>query len=344
MADRKLPVLTDTVVTVRESGREAFLVLTRLYLQQTRREPGVLRCELLERDGAPAGEYVLHEAFRSKDARAAHLTETHTHQYAGAVKPLLTAQPEVTHFSVLAREALPPPLPASKSRQAWERSGRFSVQWPHGAGSSQPAPIEPPRLRVLLHRLELAVATESRPLAGRADPCLVTGAFLLHAGTVEVLGRSLIRLKLASDVPCVIESQDALIDVRLLSDAAELTILVLMIGLEENGGRDVQRAYQSLEVPEALRVWAPTAAMPDPVSLAELATNRAKATLNAQPVELLLSGQLLSEAFEDDAWAGAALHVLTIDGAFDDTITRFHLGAKPDKNDWVVSALTQIGR
>jgi len=199
-------------------------------------------------------------------------------------------------------------------------------------------------LRVLLQRLELGAATETRPLAGRADPCLVSAAYLLGRETAEVLGRSLIRLDLAADAPCVIESQEVLIDARLFSEKPELTIGLLVIGLEENGGRDVRRAYQCLEVPEALRVWAPTASMPDPVTLAEFAESRGSAALNAQPVELLLSDQQLSQAFEDDAWVGAALHVFTISSESSEAIARFHLGTKPDANDWVVSALTQARR
>ncbi len=326
------PLVTDTLLTIRESSREAFLVLTRLYLQRMRREPGVVRGELLQRMEGPSTEYVLHEVFRSQQACAVHVAEAHTKQYAQAVHPLLTAQPLVVQFDVTACEPFFPPRPRGKSRAAWERAGHDSAQWSPDL----------PRMRVLLQRLELAAATEARPFAGRADPCLVSAAYVLSKGKVEVLGRSLIRLPLSTDAPCSLESKEALIDVRLGSDDGELTIVLLVIGLEENGGSDVRRAYQCLEVPDALRVWAPSSAVPDPIGLAEFADNRANTMRNAQPVELLLSEQLLSEAFDDDEWVGAALHVFTIGAALDDPITRFHLGAKPNENDWVVSALTQV--
>lgn len=103
-------------------------------------------------------------------------------------------------------------------------------------------------------------------------------------------------------VECIVGSGETLIEAP-VGDAT--TLAVLMIGLEENGGRDVQRAHQVLEVPEALRVWTQMADVPNPVSLAEFASDPASVRRNAWPVDLLVSDQPLAETCEDDAWVGA---------------------------------------
>ena len=78
-------------VFVKPEGVDAFVEATRDNHENTRREPGNLRFDVLRAEDDPT-RFFLYEAYRSKDAFAAHQQTPHYLRWREVVAPLM-AQP-----------------------------------------------------------------------------------------------------------------------------------------------------------------------------------------------------------------------------------------------------------
>lgn len=91
-------------VTVQPEHMAAFLAASRLNLEATQREPGVIRFEFLQQADDPT-RFVVVEIYRDEAARQAHLESAHFQAWRQAVDGMLAAPPvSVPYAPVWVRE------------------------------------------------------------------------------------------------------------------------------------------------------------------------------------------------------------------------------------------------
>ena len=97
-------VVVVATVQVRPEGRETFEALSRELVEQSRREAGVRRFDLLRATEGP-NRYVFVEVFVDAFAHADHMARRHTRVWFDAVKAILQLPPSVDVFDASSRLA-----------------------------------------------------------------------------------------------------------------------------------------------------------------------------------------------------------------------------------------------
>jgi quinol monooxygenase YgiN len=319
---------------VRDGALPTLLRALHEYRHWTRREAGNLRCELLRYEHDPR-QLLLSEAFRTGPARTQHAMAVYTREWLEALAPLLTKPAVVEELESVLVDAVPPRLPASE-RPAVESSNPFGGRLQPSRGV---APVKRPQLTVDVEMIEVAAARDHLPLRA-PQPCTVVGAFVIDEMGVHGVGRTVYRFRPTKDLPACLVGAQRLLDVPVVVGQVPLKLAVVVMSVEENGGSDVQALYQSLADARELSFWPQHETFPAPVSLAEGAAGTS--FREPQRVQVLRGTQTLSDALEDDTWAGAALGCFELSAHAPECLARFHTASEDQKNDWLLTLRSRI--
>jgi quinol monooxygenase YgiN len=318
-------------------GIETLLEATKAYQRLTRREPGNVRCELWQTAGDERS-FTLLEVFRDGFARTQHALSAHAQSWQLVVTPLIDGHIHDEQSEAKVLDAVPPPLPV-RSRPALESSSPFGGAL-YVAGESGAARPKVLQLTLDVETIEVAAARDHIPLRA-AQPCAVLAAFAIGAGGAHGICRTVYRFKPPQKLPASLLGSQRLLDAPLSIDKLPLSVCIVAISVEENGGSDVQQLYQALADSHDLSFWARTESCPTPLSLNECSE---AATFDgvAHRVEVLRRGQTLADLVHDDTWAGAALGCFRLSGANADRRARFHTAAEDGKNDWLMTLRCRV--
>lgn len=319
---------------VKDGAVAALTRATREYRHWTRREAGNLRCELLRYEHDPR-QLLLSEAFRTGPARTQHAMAAYTRDWLEALAPLLTRPAVVEELESVLVDAVPPRLPAS-DRPAVESSNPFGGTL---QASRSVLTIKRPQLTVDVEMIEVAAARDHLPLRA-PQPCVVLGAFVIDETGVHGVGRTVYRFKPTLELPACLVGAQRLLDVPVVVGQLPLKLAIVVMSVEENGGSDVQSLYQSLADARELSFWPQHETFPAPVSLAEGAAGTT--FREPQRAQVLRGTQTLSDALEDDTWAGAALGCFELTALGPERLARFHTASEDQKNDWLLTLRCRI--
>lgn len=197
----------------------------------------------------------------------------------------------------------------------------------------------PHDLMVELHHLEIASGYDGL-LRGAPEPVLVVGAYAL-APTPRTLLRTIFRVDALAGtfpqtIPVLHDEQRA----RVGTGEPDPTVLLVVVGVEDDGGRGVSKVYGALERVSELAL-ASLDRGDDVVTLAELAlapdawreAKRALLLVDGLPIQALCG--------EDDDWVGAAAVVAGRTGGA--RRHRMHVAGVDLVNDWTAVFTTKIG-
>jgi len=312
---------------------------TRMYQLHTRREPGNVRCELWQ-DADDPHAFTLFDVFRDQPARTEHALAPHTHVWQAALAPLLVGSLHEEQAEALVKDVMPPPLPVRK-RPAIETSQPFGDAMHVVSPAAPRRPVRPTSLVIDLEGIEVASARDHIPLRA-AQPCVVLGAFVIAADGVHGVGRTVYRFAPPKSLPASLLGTQRLLHVPMHSGNPPLTVGIVAISVEENGGTDVQGVYQALADAQELSFWTRTESCPTPRSLAECGNVRSFSNA-AQRVEVLREERSLADLVKDDTWAGAALGCFEFSATGHEHWARFHTAGEDRKNDWLMTLRCRVG-
>ena len=328
----------ETELTIEPAAERRLVRSMGAYGARTRKQPGVLRCELM-RYADDRCRYVLHEAFEDEATYDAHLRKKHTMLFRFdlnelAIGALVTRKLE--NAMPLAAEPLAAldPSAVSTRRSAWETVAN--------ARSKDLKRNEPfVWMRAKLTRVEFATATDG-PLRGLPDPALVLAIYKLEEQRPALIGRLLWRMTMAREAPWVAEPSEAVLELPYSVQRFPARLAVLVVGIEENGGRGVQEAYQRLEPADGTMLSKIAHDEATTTGLAEFSsgdTNRPQAV----PVLPIVEGVALSDCMHNDTWVGASASVLELRPQRLEEVVQFHLCTEPKVNDWRVTVCLNLG-
>ncbi|MBX3193022.1 MAG: hypothetical protein KF819_38915 [Labilithrix sp.] len=174
-------------------------------------------------------------------------------------------------------------------------------------------------------------------LRGPPDPVLAVAVYVHDASTCRLLGRSLHRFRPSARMP-----SEVLPDVHPIASGAidanqDFRYLALVVALEEDGGRDVQRLYGMLEHHRLLSVWDEAHSEVEPFSL--LAVPRELAWFTPTPVDLIVDGASASTSCSSDKYIGAVCWAMqprsdVPTAPLRPSVYRLPFLAADRKNDW----------
>jgi hypothetical protein len=174
-------------------------------------------------------------------------------------------------------------------------------------------------------------------LRGAPEPVLLFGVYVTDGVTVRLLGRSIHRFHPKStEFPADVTTATTALPACRVSSAGKFAFVVLAIGLEEDGGIDVQRMYGALEHHDNLSVWAAQRADVDPTPLSKLP----RAWNAPLAVELSIDGAAASASCHSDKWIGAVCWSMAPRPSAPRSQYRLHFLAPDRRNDW--TALVHI--
>lgn len=180
------------------------------------------------------------------------------------------------------------------------------------------------KLTIALDWIEIALGDDGW---GRGDPepVLLLGLYALADDEVSLVSRGLARPRVRSPYPNDADGDDRpIIQVR-PPQGTRLALLVL--ALEEDGGKDVAAIYAKLEKP-SFTLWSNDASEPYPRALAEWIAGPS-GTFGVHPMHEEVD---LAEHCRSDEWIGATLIV----GAARGSSHRVHVRSDDGDNDWTV--------
>ncbi|MFZ5896020.1 MAG: putative quinol monooxygenase [Myxococcota bacterium] len=351
-------------VEVTAEGDAAFVHATRLYRRSTRAEVGNLRLEFLRRQEQPSAFYV-YELYRDRAAYELHMRAEHTQRWFEACAGL-TCEMKTTMLLPEGVDARPPPLsqaarPALESSAWWpsgsdEANARRSAQVRRSGGvgdggvdrvrerervrgaEREVGEQRLPRVKVVLESLEFAAA-HAGFLQSTPDACFLVGMYAWCGRGLEPAARAVYRRALRESRPCKLGPRELLFDVPLILYGLPLRVGVLMLALEENGGRDVATVYREMADPQAFRLWAKSEGVPNPLVLADWFSPE---RMNPEAVEVLQNHVPMSEVLETDTWVGAASAQFAFAEIGDTRVARLHVISDDDRNDWLAQISAQL--
>lgn len=171
-------------------------------------------------------------------------------------------------------------------------------------------------------------------LRGGPDPAICLALCSARAETLSCLGRALVRAKaktMGGPERIVIDDAER-VRVKFSVDQ-DVTMIVLMIALEEDNGRGVRAAFEMLGNPETMCVWRGERDVL-PVPLTALAAHGVP-YLEPVPVDIGAEGED-KNAFAGDKWVGAGLMQARFEEHRFERTLRFPVRADDGKNAWTV--------
>ena len=173
-------------------------------------------------------------------------------------------------------------------------------------------------------------------LRGNPEPVVIFATYLVSGGDAHVVGRSLHRFRANSPFPSAAAADQTALPSCCadLGEAVAPDWTVLALGLEEDGGKDVQRLFGAVEHHKSLSLWLPDSGEVEPVSLGGLPiTNEWDVP---REVQLLVEGSEVGDTCRSDKWIGAVCW--RVHGREAARRCRFRLPflAEDRKNDWTL--------
>lgn len=171
-------------------------------------------------------------------------------------------------------------------------------------------------------------------LGGKPEPVLVLGAYAVGRGQAVLLDRAMGRFLPKGRFPVTVSPEAPVkLGARLVSKAEDLHFVLLVLALEEDGGKDVRAFYGSLEHPNELSVFASTQAEVSPLGVGEVGAARWPLD---QPtaVDLLADGSPASSRCTDDTFIGASVLHLSTRRAPATSLYRVPFRSADRRNDW----------
>lgn len=327
----------ETELTIDPGAQRRLFRSVRAYEGRARKQPGVLRCELLRR-AEGKHDYVLHEAFHDEATYEAHVQKKHTKVFRFDLKEMALG-PLVVRKLVNAMPLAAPPEAATSPGVSGRRSAWETVANARSKDLKREEPFV--WMRAKLTRVEFATATDG-PLRGLPDPALVLAIYRLEEQKAALIGRLLWRMTMAREAPCVAEPSEAVLELPYSVRSFPARVVVLVVGIEENAGRGVQEAYQRVESAEATMLSKIAQDDATTTGLAEFSSGDARRP-QAIPVLPIVDGAALSDCMHNDTWVGAGASVLELRPERLEEVIQFHLCAEPQLNDWRVTVCLNLG-
>ena len=180
------------------------------------------------------------------------------------------------------------------------------------------------KLSVSLDWIEIALGDDGW---GRGDPepVLLLGLYALADERVSLVSRGLVRPRVRSPYPNHAEGDGKPIIATRPPKGVPLALLVL--ALEEDGGRDVRELYAKLEKP-SFTLWSDDDDTPNPRPFAEWLAGP-RGSFGVHPLHDEVD---LAEHCSSDEWIGATLIVGVARGGSH----RVHVRSEDGDNDWTV--------
>jgi hypothetical protein len=171
-------------------------------------------------------------------------------------------------------------------------------------------------------------------LRGNPEPVIIFAAYLVTAGGLQIVGRSLHRFRASKPFPSAakVDTPELPACRILLHAGATARWAVLAIALEEDGGEDVQRLFGAVEHHKNLSVWPSGAIDVEPQSLASVPfTDEWRLP---REVDLLVDGLAASSSCRSDKWIGAVCWLMP--GNETGMLAGYRLPflAEDGRNDW----------
>lgn len=172
-------------------------------------------------------------------------------------------------------------------------------------------------------------------LRGAPEPVILLALFGCRPGAARLLDRRVVHVRPPRVMPCTLRPMESVMMAPMLA-ADETHALIVAVGIERDGGRDVERIFGALEHCERLSAWCPAEHDPSPRHIEEVAATSAGRTLRAA---LLVDGTPIEDGTSDDV-VGASLTSLDAT-APTRRDARFALVSADGRNDW--TALARVG-
>lgn len=188
-----------------------------------------------------------------------------------------------------------------------------------------------PTLR--LDSLEIARGHDGL-LRGRPEPAVLLAMFGCAPGHAALLDRRVVRFRSPGAIPCTLRPAETVVMAPMLAPT-DTHALVIAIGVEVDGGGDVERLFGALEHAERWTAWEADA-VDAPRHLEEVATTCAQRT---RRVHLLLGGVAIEDGRSDDV-VGASVTSLEA-GVRSRRDARFAMLSPDARNDW--TSLARVG-
>ncbi len=178
-------------------------------------------------------------------------------------------------------------------------------------------------------------------LRGDPEPVVVVAVYLINAPYVQVVGRSLHRFEARSPFPSTATPKERALPSCSIELAEGLPRwIVLAVGLEDDGGEDVQRVFGALEHHRMLSVWASDDDEVEPHALASIPAK--PEWLAPRPVQVLSEGQPFAATCRSDKWIGAVCWMLEGRERGQHSLFRIPFLSEDRRNDW--TAIVDITR
>lgn len=321
----------ETGFRILEESEKELIKLVNRYAAQTLKFPSVLRCELMGLKDMPTS-FVLHEAFKDEESHDVHMGRRQTSVFRFELKEL--AQDELETRLLELAEHGNYQRRAVRQKSAWETVANARSQ---DLNRKEPFVW----VRSKLTRVEFAAATDG-PFRGLPDPALVVALYRLEEAKVTLAGRLLWRVTMPREAPYVAHPAEAVLEVPCSIRTFPARFVVLVVGVEENGGRGVQEAYQRLEAAEHVMLSklsqdeAPTSTLGE-FSCAEAHPSQG---LNVLPI---VEGAPLTELMHNDTWVGASAAVVELMSIKLEDVQQFRLCTDATQNDWLATLCLSMG-
>jgi len=188
------------------------------------------------------------------------------------------------------------------------------------------------RFRALLHEVEF-VAGHDGFLRGKPEPELLFVAIAQDDERICLLQTSRRKLALAKGgFPCVAELPNKLvINARVPKWARQIALLCL--GLENDGGKDIDLLASALDDLSSWKVRATDSSIAAPFALDELTVLPPTPAPTAMPVRLSYQGEDAGALCKKDDWVAASLALLDARKAAGNT-WKMRLRSADRQNDW----------
>ncbi len=169
-------------------------------------------------------------------------------------------------------------------------------------------------------------------LRGAPEPVILIAVFGCRLGSARLLDRRVVHVRTPRVMPCTLRPIESVVMAPLLA-AGETQALVMAVGIERDGGRDVERIFGALEDCDRLSAWSTADHEPSPRHLEEVAATSVDRTMR---VSLLVDGMPIEHGTSDDV-VGASLTSLDASTPVRRD-ARFALVSFDGRNDWTVLA------
>jgi hypothetical protein len=195
-------------------------------------------------------------------------------------------------------------------------------------------PVGPSVATLRLDSLEIARGHDGL-LRGSPEPAVLLALYGCRPGRAALLDRRVVRFGTPRALPCTLRPAESVVMAPMLGEG-DVHALAIAIGLEVDGGGDVERLFGALEDPDRWAAFEHEDAAGSPRHLEEIAVACAGRTAR---VQLLLAGVAIEEGRSDDV-VGAS--VTSLDAAVRARRdARFGLRSPDGRNDW--TSLARVG-